>query len=106
MSNCKAAAANGFRVSQAIRGFFQYLDEVFRLLYPTFVRLYLEYEIQVASTCFKYEADMLERGTNLVRGLSDLSYENKLRHINLFPSSCRRMQSEGVRNQHNKHKQA
>lgn len=98
-SHCKAAAAKGYRALWSIRRSFRYLDgEMFRLLYPTFVRPHLEYGIQAASPCFKYEADMLERvqrrGTKMVKGLSSLSYEDRLRHLNLFPLSYRRIRGD------------
>ncbi|CAI2726681.1 unnamed protein product [Schistosoma spindalis] len=98
-SHCKAAAAKGYRVLWSVRRSFQYLDdEMFRLLYPIYVRPHLEYGIQAASPCFKYEADMLERvqrrGTKMVQGLSGLSYEDRLRHLNLFPLSYHRIRGD------------
>ncbi|CAH8669480.1 unnamed protein product [Schistosoma bovis] len=98
-SHCKAAAAKGYRVLWSIRRSFQYLDdEMFELLYPIYVRPHLEYGIQAASPCFKYEADMLERvqrrATKMVQGLAGLSYEDRLRHLNLFPLSYRRVRGD------------
>ncbi|VDP68275.1 unnamed protein product [Schistosoma curassoni] len=98
-SHSKAAAAKGYRLLWSIRRSFQYLDdEMFVLLYPIYVRPHLEYGIQAASLCFKYEADMLERvqqrATKMVQGLSGLSYENRLRHLNLFPLSYPRIRGD------------
>ena len=61
-SHCEAATAKGYRVLWSIRTSFQDLEEeMFRLLYPTSVRPHLEYGIQAASPCFKYETDMIEQ---------------------------------------------
>ncbi|CAH8584143.1 unnamed protein product [Schistosoma intercalatum] len=89
-SHCKAAAAKGYRVLWSIRRSFQYLDdEMFGLLCPFYVRSHLEYGIQ---------ADMLERvqrrATKMVQGLAGLSYEDRLRHLNLFPLSYRRIRGD------------
>lgn len=49
---------------------------------------YSEYEIQAARLSFKYAADMSGqaqlRGTRMIKGLSELCYEDKLRCLNLF----------------------
>ncbi|CAH8586867.1 unnamed protein product [Schistosoma mattheei] len=99
ISHCEAAAAKGYRVLRSILKSFQYLDdEMFKLLYPIHVRPHLEYGIQAARLCFKYEADMLgrvqRRGTKMVKGLSDLSYEDRLRHLNLLPLSYLRIRGD------------
>lgn len=62
MSKSKTDAGKGYSVLWAIRKSPHFLDgEIFRVLCHYFVRLHSEYEIQAASPCFKYEADVLER---------------------------------------------
>lgn len=60
---------------------------MFGVLNPTFMRPHSEYWVQVASACFKYEADILERvqrgGTKMIKSPLGLSYVGRLRRLNL-----------------------
>nr|CAH8822191.1 unnamed protein product [Trichobilharzia regenti]CAH8832846.1 unnamed protein product [Trichobilharzia regenti]CAH8851638.1 unnamed protein product [Trichobilharzia regenti]CAH8868946.1 unnamed protein product [Trichobilharzia regenti]CAH8876533.1 unnamed protein product [Trichobilharzia regenti] len=98
-TNCRTAATKGFRMLWAIRKAFANFDaDIFRILYPTYIRPHLEYGIQAASPCFKYEIDLLERvqrvGTKLIKGFSTLSYEERLSRLGLFPLSYRRLRGD------------
>ncbi|KAH9592422.1 hypothetical protein MS3_00004352 [Schistosoma haematobium] len=68
-SHCKADTAISYELLRSIR----------RSLHP----------------CFKCEGDMLKgvqrRGTKVVKGLFNLSYEDRLSHLNLFPLPYRRI---------------
>ncbi|CAH8641948.1 unnamed protein product [Heterobilharzia americana] len=98
-ANCNGAAVKGFRVLWSIRRAFKSFDQdVFRILYSTYVRPHLEYCIQAASLCLKKDADALERaqrlGTKLVSDLSNLSYEEGLDQLNVFPLYYRRKRGD------------
>ena len=67
-----------------IRRTFEYLDlKTFRMLYVSLVRPHLEYANPGWSSHLKKHIDMIEniqrRATKLIPGLSDLSYEDRLR---------------------------
>ncbi|CAH8868563.1 unnamed protein product [Trichobilharzia szidati] len=98
-TNCRAAATKGFRILWVISKAFANFDaDIFRILYSTYIRPHLEYGIQAASLCFKYEIDLLERvqrvGTKLIKGFSTLSYEERLSRLGLFPLSYRRLKGD------------
>lgn len=61
------------------------------VIYSIFVRPHLESGVQAANHCFKHEANMLgqvqRRGTEMLKGLSGLSYEDRVRCLNPFPLS-------------------
>lgn len=70
-----------------------------RVLHLVFVKSGLEYETHAANPCLKFEVGMLERvqrrRTKIVKGLSALSYEERLRH-NLFPLSYHRLLGDQI----------
>ncbi|KAH9595221.1 hypothetical protein MS3_00009929 [Schistosoma haematobium] len=98
-AHCKAAAVKGFRALWSLRRAFKSFDEeTFRILYPIYVRPHLEYCIQAASPCLVKDTNSLERvqrvGTKLVKGLSRLPYDERLKRLNLFPLSYRRTRGD------------
>ncbi|VDP42506.1 unnamed protein product [Schistosoma curassoni] len=98
-THCKAAAVKGFRALWSLRRAFKSFDEEpFRTLYPIYVRPHLEYRIQAANTCLIKATNSLEHvqcvGTKLVKGLSRLPYDERLKRLNLFPLSYRRTRGD------------
>ncbi|CAH8623495.1 unnamed protein product [Schistosoma bovis] len=98
-AHCKAAAVKGFRALWSLRRAFKSFDEeTFRILYPIYVRPHLEYCIQAASPCLVKDTNSIERvqrvGTKLVKGLSRLPYDERLKRLNLFPLSYRRTRGD------------
>ena len=89
----KAGAAN--RLWWALRRSFSVITpEIFRFLFPVFIRPILEYGLPVTYPQTKGEAVDLEkvqrRATKSVQGMHQLSYQQRLTSLNLFPLSYRR----------------
>ncbi|CAH8478349.1 unnamed protein product [Schistosoma guineensis] len=98
-THCKAAAVKGFRALWSLRRAFKSFDEgTFRILYPIYVRPHLKYCIQAASPCLVKDTNSLERvqrvGTELVKGLSRLPYDERLKRPNFLPLSYRRTRGD------------
>ena len=84
-----------------IRRTFEYLDlKTFRMLYVRLVRPHLEYVNPVWNPYLKKHIDMIEniqrRATKLIPGLSDLSYEDRLRRLKLPSLSYRRSRGDMI----------
>ena len=84
-----------------IRRSFSYLDgELFRKLFTTFVRPHLEYAQAVWQPHLLKHKRMIEnvqiRATKLVDGLKDLSYEERLRKLNLPTLTFRRERGDMI----------
>lgn len=84
-----------------IRRTFEYLDlKTFRMLYVSLVRPHLEYANPVWNPYLKKHIDMIEniqrRATKLIPGLSDLSYEDRLRRLKLPSLSYRRSRGDMI----------
>ena len=84
-----------------IRRTFEYLDlKTFRMLFVRLVRPHLEYVNPVWNPYLKKHIDMIgniqRRATKLIPGLSDLSYEDRLRRLKLPSLSYRRSRGDMI----------
>ena len=82
-----------------IRRTFSYLDpQIFVKLFTAFVRPHLEYAQAVWSPNLKKHADSIEnvqiRATKLVDGFKDMTYEERLRKLNLPTLAYRRLRGD------------
>ena len=82
-----------------IRRSFTYMDEdMFRTLYSTMVRPILEYAQVIWSPWLKKHINTLEavqrRATKLVPHIRDKTYEDRLRHLDLYSLSYRRRRGD------------
>ena len=81
--------------SATIKRFFKYItQDLFNILYKTYIRPHIEYCIQAWSPYYTKDIDMLEkiqhRATKLVPHLSNLPYKEWIQILNLYSLYCRR----------------
>lgn len=84
-----------------IRRTFEYMDKhIFCTLYKSMVRPHLEYANQVWCPHLKKHIQSIEnvqrRATKLVPGLKDLTYEDRLKALNLPTLAYRRMRGDAI----------
>ena len=95
----KVKTAN--QIMGIIRRCFQYLtEEMFLTLYTTLVRPHLEYAVSVWCPYKMKDIDLIEsvqrRATRQVKSLKHLSYEDRLKKLNLFSMSFRRLRGDMI----------
>lgn len=95
----KVSKANS--VMGIIRRTFEYLNNrTFLLLYKALVRPHLEYANQVWSPMFKRQETVVEnvqrRATKLIPGMQNLSYEDRLKKLNLPTLKYRRIRGDMI----------
>ncbi len=74
--------------------------EISRPLYLALVRSILEYGLQASPPYIRQDITMMEKlqrlATRMVKGLRDLSYEDRLRRLNLFSVERRLLRGDPI----------
>ena len=94
-----AASQRAMAVLRSVRRAFVRFDiETFSIIYTSYIRPHLEYCIQAWSPYYAKDILLLEkvqrRATNLVWGLNELSYEDRLERLKLFSLEERRFRGD------------
>ena len=97
--HCTKAVASAMRVLAMIRrAFVNISKELFVFLYRTYVRPHLEYCVPIWNPSLAKDIDALEkvqkRATKMVRGLKNLSYEQRLKSLDLYTLFRRRQRGD------------
>jgi len=98
-TQCVTAAAVARSVMGMVRRNCRRLDkEDFLLIYKTYIRPHVEYCVQAWSPYLKKDIECLEKvqrsATKMVHGLRHLSYEQRLRHLELTTLRERRIRGD------------
>ena len=98
-NQCKAAAGKATGALRQIKNSFMYITkDSFQILYNTYVRPHLEYCVQAWNPYYRKDIQRLERiqrrATKLVRGLEDLTYEERLVELDLYSLERRRVRGD------------
>ena len=99
--HCAKAARKANSVLGQMAKAFQYRDKFnWVRLYTTYVRPHLEFAVQSWSPWYKRDIEVLEkvqiRAVNMVHGLHGLTYEEKLKALNLTTLSDRRLRGDMI----------
>lgn len=98
-SQCASAAAKASAVMGLVKRHFKNMDqEDFLIMYKTYIRPRMEYCIQVWSPHLAKDIQLLERvqrkSTKLVRGFQKLSYQDRLKRLDLTTLEERRKRGD------------
>ena len=96
-----AAAKKANKMLGLIKHTFTYMNkDMFKILYKTLIRPHLEYCPQVWSPYLAKDINTLEniqrRATKIVPELCNLSYEDRLKELQLFPLKDRRLRGDMI----------
>lgn len=96
---CNQAAYKAMAALGMIKRTFTKLSkEAFKMLYSTYVRPHLEYCVQAWSPYYQKDINILEkvqrRATKMVHGMKNLSYDQRLKSLNLFSLERRRIRGD------------
>ena len=96
---CSGVIGRATGAMRKLKTSFKHMDvEIFKRVYPSYVRSHLENSVQVWSPHLLGDIDRLEkvqrRATKSVRGLRDYSYEERLKMLKLHSLSKRRLRGD------------
>ena len=97
--HCFRTAARATQMLGQLKRSFKFLSKSsFLMLYKTFVRPTLEYCTPIWNPYFAKDIDILEnvqrRATKLLPSITSLSYESRLRYLNIYSFYCRRQRGD------------
>ena len=101
IDQCIAASKKAnMMIGLILRNFDHKASEVMKKLYTAFVRPHLEYAIQFWSPNYIKDQNMLERvrrrATKLISALCNLSYEERLKQLDMFTLHKRRIRGDMI----------
>ena len=96
---CAKSVSTANRILGMIKRTFCYLDkDVVLQLYKSLVRPHLEYSVQAWRPHLRKDIDLIERvqrrATKLISSLKDMTYENRLKLLNLTTLETRRLRGD------------
>ena len=98
-AQCSRVIGRATREMRKLNVSFKYMDaEIFRRIYPTYVRSHLESSVQTRCPYLLGDIDRLEkvqrRTSKSVRGLENYTYEERLNMLKLYLLSKRRLRGD------------